>query len=223
MSNTTQPTIDLGKFSPEELAALRQQLDQQEEKERKKTEAKRQEYEQAKSNLVESLISEAQAANEALNHFKTDVAMALDEFHAKLLKYGDVKAEGKGNYTLFNTSKTMKVEVSNDIKYGFDERATLAAQKITEFLKSTVKKKDKTIFELIIDLIQKDEKTGRFDPRKITKLYKYEDKFKDDNWTSAIRLFKESYQALDSARYFRFYQKDSQGKFKAIVLQFSSL
>ena len=117
-----------------------------------------------------------------------------------------------------------KIEFSSQVNKCFDERAELAEVKLKEFLATFVKKKDKPAYELVMALLERNDKTGDFDINLINRLYKMRDRFDNPLWIEALDMFQESYCPYGTAQYIKFSSKnpDNNG-WDAILLDFAKL
>ena len=208
-------TVDLTKLSAEERASLiaqAKELDAKEREERKKA------YEQMKTDAVIGLITVAKDINERLTEFKQHSFETMDTLHELLKEYSGRHDEGKGNFKI--EFENFKVAYNKQGKGSYDERATEAEKYIFDFIESRYSG-DGGTKEFILSLLER--KKGELDPDNIQKLYKYESKFNDPNFSRACELFRESYQYRHSKDYIRFYEKDERGQWKNILLQFSAV
>jgi hypothetical protein len=90
-------------------------------------------------------------------------------------------------------------------------------------LETTVKKRDLKLHKLILSLLERNHKTGDLDISNIQRLYQMENDFDDANWTEAIRLFKESYNAESTTIYLRVFEKQADSSWKLVNLNFASV
>ena len=208
-------TVDLTKLSEEERAILIQQAKELEAKEVKQ---RREAYEEMKMDAIVSLITMAKDINKELAEFKKHSFDTMDALYELLKEYSGRHAEGKGNFKI--EFDNLKVEYNKQGKGSYDERATEAEKYIFDFIESRYSG-DEGTKEFILSLLER--KKGELDPDNIQKLYKYEGKFNDPNFSKACELFRESYQYSHSKDYIRFYEKDERGQWKNILLQFSAV
>ena len=143
-----------------------------------------------------------------------------DELYFEMMKAAgiDVK-ERKGNYTVFSFDRSIKLEMKVSDRIEFDEKINFAHEKIKEFLVLKTKGVDNVLTELINGAF--NTQSNRLDTKSIFKLFKY--KIKDSIWLEAMDLIKESIQKNKSVRYLAIYQKDDDGKYNQIQLNFSAL
>lgn len=197
-------------------------LQQAEENERQEREAKRSAYEIDKNTLVVELVSEAQEVQDFLSIFKSKTFKRLNEWFERMKEYGDCK-DAQKNFTIFSTDGSLKVDFSYSVYKTFDERAKLAEEKLKSFLVKFVKRKDESVYKLLMSFIERNSKNNELDIKNINRLYKHENDYQDPDWKQAIALFKESYVESGSKYYARFYKKTDEGAWVTISLDFSSL
>ena len=208
-------SVDLSQLSAEERAAL---IEQAKELDAKEREERKQAYEQMKTDAIVGLITVAKDINERLTEFKQHSFETMDTLYDLLKEYSGRHAGGKGNFSV--EFENFKVDYSRQGRGSYDERATEAEKYIFDFIESRYSE-DEGTKEFILSLLER--KKGELDPDNIQKLYKYESKFADPNFSKACELFRESYQYNHSKDYIRFYEKDEHGKWQNILLQFSAI
>lgn len=221
VKNTTeQAAANLNALSIRELEKV---LNERKTKENAEREARRNEYEIEKTELINTLGITALTTANALKVFKDDAMNNVRHFRTKLLEYGQLRKgeANKGNFEIKNDD--FKITFSSQVRKCFDERSELAEEKLKNFLGSFVKKRDKDLHDLVLSLLERNPKTGDLDISNIQRLYKLEDRFDNDDWREAIRLFKESYNPEGTAYYLRFFKRDEDNAWKLINLNFSSL
>lgn len=202
---------------------LEKALEARKAKETAERDARRNEYETEKAALISKLGNTALITAEALKDFKANAMDNVRNFRTKLLEYGQLRKgeANKGNFEIKNDD--FKITFSSQVRKCFDERSELAEEKLKSFLGSFVKKRDKDLHDLVLSLLERNPKSGDLDISNIQRLYKLEDRFDNDDWREAIRLFKESYNPEGTAYYVRFFQRDEDNAWKLINLNFSSL
>lgn len=212
--------IDISKLSTEELEKA---LAEKKQAEKAAAEEQRKQYEGEKENIINSLGKKAEGISSQLNEFKVICFTDIEGFRQKMLAYGDIKngKNNKGNFEIKNDN--YKIIYSSQPKQEFDERSELAEEKLKKFLSSFVRKRDKQLYELIMSMLERNSKTGALDISNINRLYKMEDKFDDQDWRDALRLFKESYNITGTNIYVRVYKHNDRNGWDLINLNFSSI
>lgn len=208
-------TIDVTQLSAEQRADLLKQMQTLENQERQQ---KQQAYEELKADAIISLICIAQNLNEQLVSFKQHAFETMGSLHEILKEYSGRHADSKGNFKV--EFQNFKIHYSRQERGSYDERATEAEGYIFDFIKNRYAD-DEATKEFILSLLER--KKGDLDPSNIQKLYTYEQKFNDENFSRACALFRESFKWDYSKDYVRFYQRDEKGEWKQIILQFSAV
>jgi hypothetical protein len=201
---------------------LEQLLNDRKQQEREAAAAARAEYEAIRNKNINTLAIHAVNLSKALAEFKASSAYALESFKNMMLEYGDIRKgkDNKGSFEIKN--EQFKIVVASQVKKSFDERSILAEEKLKEFLLIFVKKKNRSIYNLVMALLERNSITGDFDITNINRLYKMENDFDDPNWVEAIKLFKESFNATGTTIYVRFYERNANNGWGLINLNFSN-
>lgn len=206
------------------VAELQEILKTKQEEENKVKKQKRLDYEANKEQLINTLGDFACIVRDQMADLKCEAFQQMAKFRLEMLDYGDIKGgdKNKGSFSLKNDN--YKIEFSSQVNKCYDERAGLAETKLKEFLASFVKKKDKTAYEMIVGLLERNSKTGDFDQELINRLYKLRDKFQNPLWLEALDMFQESYSPHGTAQYIKFSSKNpTNNSWESIVLDFAKL
>lgn len=218
-TNQKTEAFDLSSIPSDVLAKA---LEKKKEDERKAAIKAKEAYEKDKFNLVEDLFSVAVGINIDLVEFKTDATKKLNDFYERLKKYGDVRSDNKGSFTIWNEDNTKGIEYCNHRVFGYDERAIPAAEKIRQFLEQTVKKRDKKAYDMISKLLEKSRNQD-YDPNNIQKLYSMEKEIGHPLFSAGVEGFKEAWTEKSTSHYIRFYQVDAEGERHTIQLNWSAI
>lgn len=211
--------IDLSKLSAQELEAL---LAKKREEDKKDYERRKELYEMKRDIIVNELVTTAKQLHLEMSEFKNFAIQQLEEFRLEAMEYGDIRKNSKGGFSLRNTDGDNKVMYERNTLAEYDERADMAEELLRDFLADMVKKRDAKAYELVTGLLERG-KSGKFNPAAIAALLKMEDKYSDERWVKAMKLFKEAYNNRLIAMNVSFYTKDQMGKDTAIPLTFASL
>ena len=170
-----------------------------------------------------SLLKGAKSINQHLIGFKKDIKAICEEVEkASLLENGVVKENSKGNLTWYNFDRTIKVERSISEPMKFDELTISAAKaKLDEFLNEAIESKFDFAKDMILTAFETTK--GQLDPKKITPLTRYESKVNHPLFSEACKLIQQALRRPDSKTYYRIWQKDEDGKYQAVELNFSNI
>lgn len=171
---------------------------------------------------IGKILINAQAINNKLIDFKESIKIATSKMVADYIAEKGLDSLGKGNVTLFNFARTVKVEVSISDRIEFDDLTMKACkEKFDIFLAENIDEKQAFIKEMVNDAFSTSR--GRLDAKKVMSLLKYELKIKDAIFQEALSLLKESIRRPDSKTYYRVWLKDENGEYQNIDLNFSSI
>lgn len=207
--------IDLTKLDDASLAAefKRRELEKQ-----RKADEQRQAYEEMKTDTVISLCTIAKSFSEDLKNFKSNAFESMQTMYAMLQEYSSRHADGKGNFRL--EVGDFRVSYRRQGRATFDEKADQAERHIIDFVNNKFSE-DEDTKDLIMSLLER--KKGELDVNLIQKLYAMESRFDDEHWRKGIALLKESYQYSHSKDYILFEERNANGDWQTINLQFSNL
>lgn len=193
-------------------------------KKREKSEyaEKKKQYEAYRDKMVREMVSEAEELNKKLAAAKAKWMNGLKKFMEKARKYGDVRSNSKGGYSLRTSDSKKLVVYEHNSKPEYDERADMAENLLREFLEDMVKKADKKSYNVIVSLMSRN-KRGDFNTSRINSLLSIKDNYDDERWQRAMKLFEESYNNRIISNSVSFYKQDENGKDQHISLNLTSL
>ncbi len=173
-----------------------------------------------KERVIGKVVNKTLAFQKKAIELKEAIMAECDDLYVELMKQAGVKIEErKGNYQLASFDKSVKIEMKVSDRIEFDEHINFAQEKIKEFLAKKTVGIDSDLSELINSAFQ--TKKNRLDTKSIFKLFTL--KINHPIWEEAMSLIKKSIQKNKSVRYLAVYEKDEEGKYKQIQLNFSSL
>jgi len=224
MSITTNNESGIGTaFADMSIEELQDILKKKQDAETKAKQQKRKTYEAKKEELINTLGGFAVSLRGQMLDLKVEAFQDMARFRMEMLEYGEIRGgeKNKGSFELRNDR--YKIIFRSQVNKNFDERAEMAEKKLKEFLASFVKKKDKSAYEVIMALMERNS-TGDFDFDLINRLYKMRDKFSNPLWHEALDMFMESYSPYGTAQYIQFFEKnDTTNSYDAVVLDFAKL
>jgi len=171
---------------------------------------------------VAKILKDALALNKKLIDFKEAIRGATEKIISEFQAEKGLETMGKGNVTLFNFDRSIKVEVSISDRIEFDDLTMKACkERFDQFLNMNVDGKQEFIKEMVNDAFSTSR--GKLDAKKVMSLLKYETKISDVVFHQALTLLKESIRRPDSRTYYRVWLRDDTGQYKNIDLNFSSI
>ncbi len=138
------------------------------------------------------------------------------------LKNDKPKKKGKGSLTWFNFDRSLKIEADiNEIVKWDSSLMTEALSLLNSYISANLTESNVLISELVKSAFANTK--GMIDTGKVFQILRYEDKIKNKNFQKACELIKQA-QSIDKTKlYMRVWEKDEQGAFRNINLNFSSL
>ena len=181
-------------------------------------------FERAAEKFTFKTLKIAQRLNQQLADFKNVLAGEAEELFQLFLTEngGRRKANDKGNVTIYNFDRSIKIEVNIDEMITFDDNTIrLAKERLDEFLTKSTGGIDKIVKDLIMSAFETSR--GRMDTKKVLALKRHKDRIKDPLFTQAVELIDKAIRRPDKKKYFRVWLKDENGQYQAIDLNFSSI
>jgi hypothetical protein len=177
-------------------------------------------FDKKKEKVIERHFKRAQEVNALLDKFKKEALEQCDGIYESMMAHANIElSERKGNYTLNSFDKSIKIEVAVQDRIEFDDNINFAQKKIEEFLQLKMEGTDLELVELITNAFKTNK--GKLDNKRILSLFRY--KITHPLWLEAIELITKSIQTNSSTRYFTIWQKNEEGTYKQIQLNFSSI
>ena len=174
-----------------------------------------------RDDLVMDLCGGAKEAQERLKKFKAIAFGDIGAFVDMSLERFDVQIGGnKGNITLYSFDGKYKIVRQVQDTLRFDERLQAAKILIDECIQSWSADSNDNLKALILDAFQVD-KEGKNSTGRVLGLRRHD--FDDPKWLEAMDAIAESINIVDSKRYVRFYERDNEGKYQAISLDFANV
>ncbi|WP_111861229.1 DUF3164 family protein [Acinetobacter sp. CFCC 10889] len=171
--------------------------------------------------LVIDLVGRVKVEQERLKKLKAIVFAEIGAFVDMSLQQFDVHLGGnKGNITLYSFDGQFKIIRQIQDTLRFDERLQAAKILIDECIQSWSESSNDHIKTLILDAFQVD-KEGKISTGRVLGLRRHN--FDDPKWLQAMDAIAESINIVDSKRYVRFYERDEDGKYQAISLDFANV
>jgi len=170
-----------------------------------------------------TLIKKAERINKLLAEFKEEVERRSKEIYdAKMLESGVDGSKNKGNLTIYNLDRSIKIERIHSEKLAYDDALINAAkEKFKEFLDNSIEASNEFAKALVLDFIQTS--TGQFDIRKATTLLKYRSRVNNNLYSEGCDLLLEGTERAYRKMYHRIWKKDKSGEFQNVELNFSAV
>jgi len=168
------------------------------------------------------LLRDARTLNKKLQDYKNLMERLSSNIYRKAMEEYKAKADGKGNFTWFNFDRSIKIEVSISERIDFDDLAIKASkEKLDAFLSENIDSKMEFVKDLVIDAFSTSR--GKIDSKKVMQLMKYRTKISHPLFQEAINILTEGIRKPGSKTYFRIWEREDDGSYTLIELNFSAL
>lgn len=213
--------VDWNEITVEEMEVL---LEKKRQDQKDLKASRREAYEGIRADVVvkiENAIRRVAGDVRSLHEYVVD---ETDAFRIIMGEYGALRRESQMSYTL--EEGNFKIEVKSNKVKKFDERADIAASRLIEFLQKWISEKENgtnnPMYQLTMTLLERN-KEGELDYDSINKLYKLEEKFDSEEYTSIMVLFRESHLVEGTATNYYFSEKNKRGVWVKIEPSFNRL
>lgn len=153
------------------------------------------------------------AKRQLFDSFNDFVSLSAQEY--------DVQLGGKkGNTTLLSYDGKLKIQLAVAENIVFDERLQVAKSLIDECLTDWTQDSNDNIKALIGQAFQVD-KEGNISTGRVLALRGLD--ISDSKWNKAMDAISDAIQVTDTKEYIRFYERDSDGAYHQISLDFSNV
>ncbi len=210
--------IYLSQMSASELEQLLQKKKQHEFEEQQRKDA---EYEKQGDLLVNSIVDFHLEKKEELSTWKElQTDNLLNHIKTAYTKNGKVLKEQK-TYTQYSTDKKRKVQVVESDRLDFSIEANVHIASIKEILREKFKNQD-DLYDFVDSILIKN-RDGDYSPQLLSKAKRKAKKLNDMNLIEEFEKLEDCQIVVGISRYIRAYEKDKNGKFQAISINFSGL
>lgn len=214
-------TIDLENMTSVELEAA---LKKKKAEEHEQALTKRAAYEGIRADVNYKIERKVRAVVTDVRALFDFVVAESAAFYEVMQEYGQLRTSNQMSFRI--PGEKFKVEVIRNKVKKFDERADIAAARLIEFLRGWIsnngKGEDDPMYQLTMTLLERNQ-YGDLDYKSISKLYDYEQKFNDPEYSSIMQLFKESNVVEGTAVNFYFYEKTDLGVWRKLEVNFNRL
>ena len=170
---------------------------------------------------VKLMMEHAKALRLDMQRKKRLLFNAFTDFVALSAQEYDVQLGGKkGNTTLLSYDGKYKIQLAVSENIVFDERLQVAKSLIDECLTDWTQDSNDNIKALINQAFQVD-KEGNISTGRVLALRGLD--ISDSKWDKAMDAISDPIQVTDTKQYIRFYERDEQGGYHQISLDFSNV
>lgn len=179
------------------------------------------EIDKIRDELVKKMVATAKELRDVMKSAKEQLFGEFEDFVELSASEYETKVGGeKGNTTLLSFDGAGKVQLAVSDNLVFDERLQVAKSMIDECLHEWTADSNDNIKAIINNAFQVD-KEGKINTRRVLGLRSL--KINDDKWLKAMNAISDATQVVSSKEYIRVYERDSEGKYQQISLDFSNV
>jgi hypothetical protein len=164
-------------------------------------------------------LAKARKLSEALEKFKQELLEDCDTVYDAMLAENNVPGQSKGGFSLTTFDRAAKIEISIQERIEFDDLISVAHEKIKQYLEEKTQGVDHDLQQIIMQAFE--TRKGRMDVKRILGLFRLQ--ITHPLWVEAMELIKKSINRNTSKRYARIWEKDANGEYRNIELNFSSI
>lgn len=201
---------------------LRKQLAIAEAEERKEKLKLEKAFKGRKEEFVNDTVSIFTALQKSLIDLKKSAVTEGNRLWEEMFALEGKEPKEQKQFSLMNGDKTKKIVVDRAERFGFNEEAIVGIQGVKEFFKAKFASRSKLAYSILDKLLIKNG-AGDYDPKLLSKLRSEVKEINDPELTKSFSIIENNQVVVGTALYLRAYEKDEKGKWKDIVIQFSSL
>jgi hypothetical protein len=213
--------IDISQLTAEEKAQLIATAKQIEEQEKAQAVERKKSYEEIRHATVTDCLKKVRGLASQMREYHSSMMPNVMAFGELMREFGDMPKKSKGGFSIMNDAQTERVTLHLRKIGEFNELADMAEQHIKDFLEREIKSSSPDAYELIITLLER--KKGKIEYSRAMQILQYESKFNDPDWKKGCELLKQSFNITSSKFYLEFEQKNENGSWERIDLNFASL
>ena len=168
------------------------------------------------------ILREAKTAHKKLAACKALIAQLTAEAYAAFMAEKDAK-RGKGNFTMYNFDRSIKVEVNVNEPIVFDDLTITAAKaKFDEFLEANVTASNDFVKQMILEAFE-TTRGRKLDTKRVMNLIRYRDKVNNALFSEAVGLIEKAIRHPQTKTYYKVYEKAADGSYHHIDLNIASI
>lgn len=171
--------------------------------------------------LVKKIVAEARDVSSMLAQFKKSVAGDV-QAHFELVaeEYKKNMTDSKVSFDLFSFDGKYKLTREYAERLDFDERLQVAKALVDECLHEWSQDSGPEL-KTIVEQAFKVNKKGKINTRQILSLRSY--KIDHPTWKQAMEAISDAVTVVDTCIYYRLYERDDEGKYHQLALDFSKV
>lgn len=202
--------IDVSKLTPEQKAALLEELKKEEKTKSDIEKEKRDEYKKMVGNIVEESFEKITDVSGLLGWVKKEV---IENFQTVLdMKselYGIKESQQSHSFTSEDGKKTIRIGYR--MMDSFDDTVHTGIEKIRNYIYNLVDGENKKQITAILDTLLKKDKNGNLKASKVIELRKQAEIVTDKGFLEGVKIIEEAYKPVKSRMFVEAWHKDEHG------------
>lgn len=212
-------TIDLTKLSKEDLAAEIKRRDEAEQKKQRKA---KDEFRADNDAFVKDTVAKFNQLHDTLKQLKDTTILRANELYVRMYELEGKEPKEQKSFSRISEDGQLKITVDRQERFAFTDEAEVHIQAIRDIFKNKFQDRHKGFYNILDGILMKGNK-GDYDPRLLAKARKQVRELNDDELIKQFDKLDECQRVDGTSLYARAYQKNEHGKWKDIVINFSSL
>lgn len=212
-------SIDYTKLSSKDLIALAEQKKMEEIANDFEV---KQEFEKEGDLLIDSIVDEHIKLNETLKTFKDLKSEAVLNYNKKAYEINGKEYKESKSFKITHSSGKRKVMMEMKDKLDFNSEAIVHINTIKDLISEKFSGLEEGLYDFVDSILVKN-KEGDYDPNLLAKAKRKAAKLKSPQLMQEFDKLENCRITVGVSRYIRAYEKDENGKFQDISLNYSSL
>lgn len=214
--------MDISKFSKEERAAIKAQLEAEERAEEANLQRERQSYNDMRDEFVTRTFQSLKQLSNCMQEQKKIIFEESAELDTLQQRFFKVKMDRKSR-TLTHSDGHISIKVGNRLNDGWDDSVEIGIEKVREYLATlATDEKSARLVNAITSLLAKDQK-GTLKANKVLELEKMANESQDATFLEGLRIIKEAYRPIPTCQFVEVKYKDENDVERSLPLSMSAM
>lgn len=212
----------LAKLSPEERAALLQEAKEQLKNEDATIKAERKKFKEIASNEVKEQVERMKVTVNQMKTTKIEIYNSLLTLVKSKAEVIETKEE-QNSHTFTTDDGTQRIMMGKRDISAWDGTESAGVAKVQEYLGTLAKDSRSAELVRMVQGMLKPDKKGMLDARRIIELSKVAEEGGNELFMDGINIILNAYKVVGSKMFLEAYEKDEQGGWQNINLNFSEI
>jgi len=213
--------MDLKSLTPEQKAALLQELEHEQQATIKRTEDERKQYKQIAEDTVEAVFPKLETISAYMADAKKDVIDTFATVIELKKELYNVKSEQK-SHTFMNASGNKRITVGFRTLDRYDSTAEVGIEKVKQYLESLISGADNKLITIVDRLLKRDN-DGNLKASRVLELQQIAKEINDPLFLDGVKIIADSFRPERSADFITAEYKNELSQWKTVPLSVSSV